>query len=252
MQFLEFKDKAGEPVDPSLFSIVSVTPTKNSNYYEVIFVADGNTILPDVGYMVRLVPGVLQDLNGNVPHENNPWRRIEGEQRVGMEYPGVVAVDPATWTPDKWPYRNDVTPVRVDVSKKIDDVIAETGLPGELITFDLSEVGKTLLLNTNEPRDVALSKVQIKWQVDYFTNLGQFVNSQSGTVACNDKDVFGTDCVENPGNVFLMWDARSNTGRFVGTGVFVAKLKFKILSDANVVGRKDDTFSLGIRRKENK
>ena len=142
--------------------------------------------------------------------------------------------------------------MRVDVSKDIKDVIAETGLPGELITFDLSEVGKSLLLNTSESRDVALSKVKIKWEVEYFSSLGHFVNSKTGEVACNDKAIFGTDCVDNPGNVFLMWDARSDKGRFVGTGVFIAKLRFKIFSDANVVGKYDETFNLGVRRHENK
>ena len=136
------------------------------------------------------------------------------------------------------------------VTKTIDEIIAEKGYPGELIKFDLSEVGKTLLLNTTESRDVALSKVQIKWEVQYFSSLGQFVYSQSGVVACNDKSVFGTDCVANPGNVFLMWDAHTDKGRWVGTGVYIAKLKFKIVSDTNVIGRVEDTFNLGVRRSE--
>ena len=248
MPFLEFKDKTGQLVDPSLLSMVSFTPSKNSNYYDVLFQKNDNTILPEVGFMVRLIPGVVPDLNGNVPHVNNPWRRIEGEQRVGLETPNVVGIDPANWTPEKWPYKDDVAPVRVDVSKKIEEIIAETGLPGELITFDLSEVGKSLLLNSDESRDVVLSKVMIKWTVEYFSTLGQFVNSNSGVVACNDKSIFGTDCVENPGNVFLMWDARSNKGRLVGTGAYIAKLKFKIISDGNLVGKQDETFNFGIRR----
>ena len=251
MAFLEFKDKAGELVDPSLFAVLSVSPTRTSNYYDVLFQkTSDNVILPDVGFMVRLIPGVLPDMNGNVPHVNNPWRRIEGEQRVGMETPGVVAVDPSRWTPGTWPFKNDVAPVRVDVSKKIEDIIAESGLPGELIKFDLSEVAKTLLLNSDEPREVLLAKAKIKWEVEYFSTIGQFVNSQSGTVACNDKDVFGTDCVENPGNIFMMWDAHTNKGRFVGTGVYIAKLKFKIFQGDKVVGKSDETFTLGIRRHE--
>ncbi|MBP5768160.1 MAG: fibro-slime domain-containing protein [Fibrobacter sp.] len=251
LQFLEFKDKAGQLVDPSLLSVVSFVPSKNSNYYDVLYQKNDNTILPEVGFMVRLVPGVVPDLNGNVPHVDNPWLRIEGEQRVGLETPNVVGIDPTNWTPETWPYKDDVAPVRVDVSKKIEDIIAETGLPGELITFDLSEVGKSLLLNSDESRDVVLSKVTIKWNVEYFSTLGQFVNSNSGVVACNDKSIFGTDCVENPGNVFLMWDARSNKGRFVGTGAYIAKLKFKIFSDKDLVGKSEDTFTLGIRRHGN-
>ena len=253
MAFLEFKDKAGELIDPSLFAVLSVSPTRTSNYYDVLYQkTSDNVVLPDVGFMVRLVPGVLQDLNGNVPHVNNPWRRIEGEQRVGVETPGVVAVDPMNWTPEKWPYQADVAPVRVDVSKKLDDVIAERGLPGELITFDLSEVAKTLLLNSDEPRETVLAKAKIKWEVEYFSTLGQFVNAQNGSVACNDKAVFGTDCVDNPGNVFLMWDAHTAKGRWVGTGVYIAKLKFKIFQGDKVVGKSDETFTLGIRRHGNK
>jgi hypothetical protein len=114
----------------------------------------------------------------------------------------------------------------------------------------LSEVAKTLLLNSDEPREVLLAKAKIKWEVEYFSTIGQFVNSQSGTVACNDKDVFGTDCVENPGNIFMMWDAHTNKGRFVGTGVYIAKLKFKIFQGDKVVGKSDETFTLGIRRHE--
>ncbi|WP_295069647.1 fibro-slime domain-containing protein [uncultured Fibrobacter sp.] len=253
MAFLEFRDKAGELIDPSLFAVLSVSPTRTSNYYDVLYQkTSDNVVLPDVGFMVRLVPGVLQDLNGNVPHVNNPWRRIEGEQRVGVETPGVVAVDPMNWTPEKWPYQADVAPVRVDVSKKLDDVIAERGLPGELITFDLSEVAKTLLLNSDEPRETVLAKAKIKWEVEYFSTLGQFVNAQNGSVACNDKAVFGTDCVDNPGNVFLMWDAHTAKGRWVGTGVYIAKLKFKIFQGNKVVGKSDETFTLGVRRHGNK
>ena len=253
MAFLEFKDKAGELIDPSLFAVLSVSPTRTSNYYDVLYQkTSDNVVLPDVGFMVRLVPGVLQDLNGNVPHVNNPWRRIEGEQRVGVETPGVVAVDPMNWTPEKWPYQADVAPVRVDVSKKLDDVIAERGLPGELITFDLSEVAKTLLLNSDGPRETVLAKAKIRWEVEYFSTLGQFVNAQNGSVACNDKAVFGTDCVDNPGNVFLMWDAHTAKGRWVGTGVYIAKLKFKIFQGNKVVGKSDETFTLGVRRHGNK
>ena len=253
IQFLEFKDRTEQPVNPSLLSVVSVSPTKVSNYYDVLFRKSENTVLPEVGFYVRLVPGVLPDLNGNLPHVNNPWLRIEGEQRVDMETPGVVALDPETWNRETWVGGdNDVAPVLVDVTKTIDEIIAEKGYPGELIKFDLSEVGKTLLLGSNESRDTVLSKVQIKWDVQYFSTLGQFVNSQSGVVACNDKSVFGTDCVENPGNVFLMWDAHTNKGRWVGTGVYIAKLKFKIISDSNVIGRVEDTFNLGVRRREKK
>lgn len=244
--FLELKDKTGAVVSPSMYRVVDILPRGNSSYYDVYFQKDEFTILPEVGFMVRLVPGAVSDLSGNTPHVNNPWLRIEGEQRVGVEPPGLVFIDPGRETP--WVGKGDVAPVVVDVSKTIDEVIAEKGLPGQLIKFDLGEVGKSLLLEANGDASV-LSKVRIKWEVEYFSGLGQFVNSASGEVACSDKDVFGTNCVENSGNIFLMWNGRSNKNRLVGTGVYITKLKFKIFSDAEVIGKDEDTYTLGIRRR---
>ena len=50
--------------------------------------------------------------------------------------------------------------------------------------------------------------------------------------------------------MFFMWDAMSEKGRMVGTGVYIAKFKFKIFSDTDVMGKGEETFTFGIRRNE--
>ena len=104
--------------------------------------------------------------------------------------------------------------------------------------------------------DEMLSTVRIKWEVGYFSNLGQYINSASGVVACNDSTVFNLDpslpknCRDNPGNVFLEWNARSENGRLVGTGAYISKLSYKIVNDTGTILDKDETYTLGIKRRK--
>ena len=42
----------------------------------------------------------------------------------------------------------------------------------------------------------------------------------------------------------------SDKGRIVGTGVYIAKFKFKIFTNNEVVGKGEETFTFGIRRNE--
>lgn len=254
-RFIELKDKSGAVVDPSKYEVIDFNPTENSDFYDIYFRKDPNNpnkILPEVGFWIRLVPGVLPDLNGNTPHKDNPWLRIEGEQRVDTELPKVVDVNPALHTDENWPggAETDVVVELVDPELTLKEIIAEKGLPGQLVKFELKEVAKTLMLGSTENRDSVLSRVRLHWEIEYFSSLGQYVNTAMGDLACNDKSVFGTDCIENTGNLFFMWDARSDKGRMVGTGVYIAKFKFKIFSDRDIVGKGDETFTFGIRRDE--
>jgi hypothetical protein len=255
--FIELKDKNGEIVDQTKFLLVGATPNGESDYYDLMFRKTIDFIAPEVGFQIRLIPGVLPDKNGNTPHELNPWRRIEGEQPLETERPKVVTVNPGMFDENPWPGdTNDVIPLRVDKDLTLKEIIQEKGLPGVLVKFQLDDYATTQVLGagnlkpgTSEYNEV-LSKVKVKWDIEFFSSLGQYVNWVKGEFACNDKTIFGTDCIQNAGNMFFEWDAMSDKGRMVGTGVYIAKFKFKIFSDKEVVGKGEETFTFGIRRNE--
>ena len=69
-----------------------------------------------------------------------------------------------------------------------------------------------------------------------------------GTIACSDPVVFNGDCRTNPAKVFLAWNARSDKGRLVGTGAYISKLEWKVVAGNETVGKRDDTFTVGVRR----
>jgi fibro-slime domain-containing protein len=248
----ELRDKDDKFVDPSKYTLISVAPVGESDFYELLFAKSLDKVTPEVGFKIRLVPGVLPDKSGNTPHVDNPWRRIEGEQPLATERPKVVTVNPGMFDENPWPGdTNDVIPVRVDEDLSLKEIIEQEGLPGVLVKFQLNDYATTRLLGADKAsRDEILSKVRVSWDIEFFSSLGQYVNWVKGNFACNDKAIFGTDCIQNAGNMFFMWDAMSDKGRMVGTGVYIAKFKFKIFSDTEIMGKGEETFRFGIRRND--
>jgi hypothetical protein len=226
----------------------------NGNVAKVYFRRSASGVLPVVGDSVRLVPGVFGDRSGNKAHQNNPKVRIEGEQRTEIKSPGVITISSDL---EKWPYKESIVPVSVPTDMSVHDVIDSLGMPGFLLSFNMGEVATTLIANLPSDADLdsALSLIKMEWEGYYFSHLGSFVNKAKGTVRCNDKEVFynasnpaRSNCLENPGNIFFEWNARSENGRLVGTGPYISKIKVKIYSGKNVEGKNEDVYTLGIRR----
>lgn len=212
--------------------------------YEILYSARVGEV-PSVGDSVRFVPGVGRDLSGNSPHLYNPWVRIVGEQKVIVESTTLTTLTPSN-TSD--PASPSVSPLRVELDKNIEDVALEVGLPGHLIEYNMAE----LLLNLNADRDSSLGlltadSVKLLYEVYYFTNLGQYVNSAQGTIACSDS-LFGGDCLQNPGNIFLAWNARSTEGRLVGSGAYIAQLNIRMKAGDTIVSKTETDSVWGVRR----
>lgn len=226
-------------------TISFVSQGSNLSQVELLFFAPDGGVMPTVGDSIRLVPGGLADLSENTPHKNNPWVRITGEPRVQIDVPGLMKIYADTLP--KWNDKAGVKPIAIATEANLLDVTAQTGLPGHLIHYALGE----LVLS-----DEMLSTTRIKWEVHYYTNLGQYVNGASGVIACNDSTVFNLNpsrqknCRDNPGNIFLEWNARSDKGRFVGTGAYISKLSYKVISNNEQILDKDDTYTLGIKRQK--
>ena len=226
----------------------------NGNVAKVYFRRSASGVLPVVGDSVRLVPGVFGDRSGNKAHLDNPKVRIEGEQRTEIKSPGVITISSDL---EKWPYKESIVPVSVPTDMSVHDVIDSLGMPGFLLSFNMGEVATTLIANLPSDADLdsALSQIKMEWEGYYFSHLGSFVNKAKGTLRCNDKEVFynasnpaRSNCLENPGNIFFEWNARSENGRLVGTGPYISKIKVKIYSGKNVEGKNEDVYTLGIRR----
>lgn len=224
------------------------------NVIRLFFQRTAQATLPEVGDYVRLLPGEVKDRSGNAAHVNNPKVRIVGEQRTEIKAPGVVTISS---NPEAWLHKEPIVPMVVPANKSLQDIIDSVGMPGLLLSYNIGELATTLLMDlpSGANKDSALALIRIKWEGYYFSHLGNFVNKASGTIACNDKTVFYnpsnpelSNCYDNPGNLFFEWNARSEKGRVVGTGAYIAKMKVKITSGREKAGSSDDTYVMGIRR----
>lgn len=234
--------------------VSEVQHKKSSSKLEFYFYLGEGMMVPTVGDSVRLVPGVLPDLNGNTPHLYNPWIRLSGESRMEVDVPGLVYIGSSLKTKGT---KDGVVFVSVPTDyKTVKDVVRARGLPGHFVMYDLSELAMSYVLSAPEGanRDSLLANIRVEWQVDYFSNLGQYVNGNSGYVYCNDATIFNVNpykpknCLDNPGYMFFEWNARSKNGRLVGTGAYISKFKLKIRTGNEIIGKEEDSYTIGIKR----
>ena len=93
----------------------------------------------------------------------------------------------------------------------------------------------------------------LEYKTQYFTSLGVFVNSNSGSLSCTDT-LFNGSCLDsdNDGKIFLAWNMKSKSGRLVGTGVYIARLTYKIRIGRTVVVDRTQDFLWGVRHGKTK
>ena len=91
-------------------------------------------------------------------------------------------------------------------------------------------------------------KTTLEYKTKYFTSLGVFVNSNSGVFSCIDT-LYNGNCLDsdNDGKIFLAWNMKSKNGRLVGTGVYIARLTYKIRIGRKVVVDRTQDFLWGVR-----
>ena len=89
---------------------------------------------------------------------------------------------------------------------------------------------------------------KLEYKTMYFTSLGVFVNSTSGSLSCTDE-LYNGNCLDNDndGRLFLAWNMKSKSGRMVGTGVYIARLAYKIKIGRRVVVDRTQDFLWGVR-----
>jgi len=131
---------------------------------------------------------------------------------------------------------------------KIGDNIAKAYKEGLIDAHDLTGLLSGDASVKEKITKILVEKTTLKYETLYFTSLGVFVNSGSGTLSCMDT-VYNGNCLANEknGKLFLAWNMRSSEGRLVGTGVYIARLKYKITVGWEVKVNRTQDFLWGVR-----
>ena len=120
-------------------------------------------------------------------------------------------------------------------------------------------------LTDEERESVKAEDMFFYYEVQYFTNLGNFVASKKQKIYCDDskntevdpatgkaiKYFNGGTCIDagNDRNYFVGWNMRSEKGRVVGTGAYIVKLNSYVkLGSAGKKAKQESTSVWGIKR----
>ena len=120
----------------------------------------------------------------------------------------------------------------------------------EIITAeDIREIANGNSATIAEVTKKYALKTKLDYQTMYFTSLGVFVNSTTGSFSCSDPTVYNGNCLDgnNDGKLFLAWNMKSKEGRMVGTGVYIARLSYKIYVGKKVMVNRTQDFLWGVR-----
>jgi hypothetical protein len=71
------------------------------------------------------------------------------------------------------------------------------------------------------------AKVMLSFSVRYFDHVGQYVNDTVISVACNSPK-FGGNCLNTDQKLFVNWNFKDRSGRFVGAGVYLVQFKLVV------------------------
>lgn len=158
------------------------------------------------------------DKSGNGASPATPPVMVEGDPRVLMEATSLASLDRASLLADKAAF----TERFVLPQDEIDDEMKKSlG-----VKMDIS-FATILSKDAVEVSNLDLERIGLKWELYVYTNLGGYVAGASGTITCDDPS-FNGNCFENARQLYLRWNMRSNAGRKVGVGVYVAQFRVKV------------------------
>lgn len=161
--------------------------------------------------------GGVQDKFGNEVLEASPAVMVYGDPRVIVKTTAYADLNRAMEL-EKRSRAFNFYSIEGDLTDK------ETSSLGVLMNIDFA----TVLKDSLGISVLDLDKKVLSMELHVYTNLGAYVGGTADEVSCDDKDLFDGNCLENNRKLYVRWNMRSDEGRKVGVGVYLAKFKVKV------------------------
>jgi hypothetical protein len=225
---------------------------------------------------IRVRPGALADQAGIFVGANSRYKLIEGESRIL-----IMTVPSAIYDPED-PTLLAADPIEIGVFPLLTNrsSLPYLGIGMQLGGAELKSDIQRRLLDKLYGGDSTLlrdtitvdpSKIHFKLGVDIFSNIGGFVAAKTVYVDCDDalftpgtggsgpgNCLIGPDAQgnEQPGGaakfLFLQWNFKSETSRFVGSGAYIFQYQVKVWYETKniTITEKNKSAIWGVKRGE--
>lgn len=133
----------------------------------------------------------------------------------------------------------------------LDPVIVDAYKNGMLTGENVYKFARGSQEDIQEIVEAVAENTELYYKTTYYSSLGEFVNSNSETITCN-SEIFKSNgqgtCLDNAGRLFLAWNMRAKNGRLVSTGVYIARLEYRIRVGSKTIVDRGQDFLWGFRR----
>ena len=156
-------------------------------------------------------------------HDELPKVMVEGDPRVIMKTMSMADLNKAQELSER------AKPFTIKNVKDAKEASDQSSL-GVLMDIGFSTIMKK---NSKGEQVPDMKDIGLHWELYVYTNLGAYVGHASGSIACDD-DFFKSEgskegnCLDNPDKLYVRWNMRSDDGRRVGVGLYLAKFKVKV------------------------
>lgn len=163
-----------------------------------------------------IVASAVSDVRGNLVGNNSRLVGVEGDPRVVMETASIAGVDRADLSVEGPAFTERLLPKGASSEKEMD------GSLGVML-----DIAFATIFDDSTGESLDLEKIGLRWSMDVYTNLGNFVAGGHGKIRCDDPD-FAGNCLENAKRLYLRWNMRSASGRKVGVGAYLVQFHLKV------------------------
>ena len=176
---------------------------------------------------------------------------VNKDEAKAAEETGIA---PRTYTLEEVIAKVDAGQMTIKEAKKqygLDEVIVDAYENGLLNSQNLRHYQNGSPSDIQQIVSSVADKTELRYEAIYYSSLGHYVNSHSGSITCN-ADIFKEggkkNCLDTDGKLFLAWNMRTDAGRLASTGVYIARLKFRIKVNTKVITDRTQDFLWGVRR----
>ena len=186
------------------------------------------------------IADIMKAIQGNPVYTDKKADASKGEKTTYTIEEIIAQVSSGQMSINEAKKKFDLDPIIVDAYKN-----------NVLTNENVSNFSRGTDADVQKIVEVVAQSTELRYEATYYSSLGEFVNSYSNVITCND-DVFkehgqGT-CLENNGKLFLAWNMRANNGRLVSTGVYIARLAYRIKVGSKTMVNRTQDFLWGVRR----
>jgi fibro-slime domain-containing protein len=230
-RFIEYTDDETIKQKPALKAELSKDGRSVLLYYSA-----GDLANPSGMDSVYVVANGLGDTKGNVIVTRSELAQVEGVKPSKTSYASFIQIE----------LEKDANPFELSLNTQglSASLLGEaTNRLGILANIDFQGAGSLITDSTD------IAEIKIRWFIEVFDNIGQFVNREAGVLSCDD-DLFEGDCRKNKNALFIGWNGTTNSGRLVGVGAYIARTRLQIFSGSKSILDEDETVYWGVRRQE--